>query len=93
MVIIAQHFVFDPETFWASASQVISSLPPNLKLHAVFPSKDLKSGTCIWEAERVEEVQEFLDNAVGNISRNVCYQVAEEIAIGLPQQAKQEAMS
>lgn len=93
MFIIAQHFINEPEEFWAKAQQVASSTPPNLKLHAVFPSKDLKTGTCIWEADSVNEVQNFLDNATANMAKNVCYEVKEELAMGLPEKSRKEAFS
>jgi hypothetical protein len=93
MLVIAHHFIHEPDTFWASAPQIIATMPSDLKLHSVFPSKDLKTGTCVWEAANVDEVQVFLDNALGKISRNVCYEVNEEIAIGLPQRNVQEVLA
>ena len=92
MIVIAHHFIQEPEAFWNAAKQVTASLPSHLKLHSVFPSSDLKTGTCVWEASNAGEVQEFLDNNVGQISRNVCYEVNEEMAIGLPQKAAAEAL-
>ena len=92
MFVIAHHFVQEPEEFWASAQQVISSIPSSLKLHSVFPSEDLKTGTCIWEAANAGEVQEFLDNILGKMAKNVCYEVKEEIAMGLPQKTMKEAV-
>ena len=91
MFVIAHHFVQEPETFWASAPQVLSAIPPHIKLHSVFPSKDLKTGTCIWEAPSAGEVQELVDSILGKMSKNVCYEVNEEVAIGLPQKTMAEA--
>jgi hypothetical protein len=71
----------------------MSSIPAGLKLHSVFPSKDLKTGTCVWEASGAGEVQDFLDNKFGNVVKNVCYEVNEEIAYGLPQKTMEEALS
>ena len=93
MFVIAHHFIHEPEEFWASAQQVTSSIPQTLKLHAIFPSKDLKTGTCIWEGPSVSKVQEFLDTATGTMAKNVCYEVKEEIALGLPQRTMTEAVS
>jgi hypothetical protein len=93
MLVIAHHFIHEPDTFWASAPEIIASMPYNLKLHSVFPSKDLKTGTCVWEAPNVGDVQAFLDNALGKMSKNECYEVNEEIAIGLPQKTAQEVLS
>jgi hypothetical protein len=87
MLVIAHHFIQQPEEFWAAAQQVTSSLPDTLKLHSVFPSKDLRTGTCVWEAATVNEVQNFLDTMTGGMAKNVCYEVNETIAMGLPKKA------
>ena len=92
MLVIAHHFIQNPDAFWGKAKEVTSSLPVGLKIHSVFPSADLKTGTCVWEAPRVEDVQRFLDDSVGNISRNVCYEVREEYATGLPTRGLEEAL-
>jgi hypothetical protein len=93
MLVIAHHFIQNPEEFWKIAQQTIPSLPQNLKLHSVFPSEDLKTGTCVWESSGVSEVQDFLDKALGHVSKNVCYEVKEEMAIGLPHKTMEETLS
>jgi hypothetical protein len=60
MFVIAHHFIQEPEEFWSLAQQVNTSIPAPLKLHSVMPSRDLKTGTCIWEAPNAGEVQTFL---------------------------------
>lgn len=85
MFVIAHHFIQQPEEFWATAQQGTTALPDHLKLHAVFPSRDMQTGTCIWEAASVNDVQAFLDERMGNMARNVCYEVNETMAMGLPQ--------
>ena len=85
MLVIAHHNISDPEAFWKSAKENTTSLPGSLKLHAVYPSKDKKTGTCIWEAENVNEVQSFIDKIVGNYAKNFCYELNENEAMGMPQ--------
>jgi hypothetical protein len=87
MLVIAHHDVQDPQTFWTTAQNVGSIMPAGLKLHSVFPSKDMKTGTCVWEAPSVEEVQKFLDDNVGNVSKNTCYEVDSATAVGAPAMA------
>lgn len=87
MLVIAQHKINDPEKFWSMAESITTTLPLYLKLHSVFPSMDKKSGTCIWEAASVNDVQKFLDENVGSISENFCYEVNQQASIGLPQKA------
>jgi hypothetical protein len=91
MLVIAHHNIQNTEKFWATAKTLTNVLPPNLKLHSVFPSTDLKTGTCIWEAPSVHDVQKFLDDSVGNISRNFCYEVNVAAAVGLPKIAMEAA--
>lgn len=93
MFVIAHHFINEPEEFWAAAQQFIPSIPPGFKIHSVFPSRDLKTGTCVWEAGSVGEVQNLLDNATGKMAKNVCYEVNEAIALGLPQMTIKETLS
>ena len=84
MLIIAHHDIQDPGTFWSAAQNIGSIMPSNLKLHSVFPSADMKTGTCVWEAGSVDEVQKFLDDNVGNVSKNTCYEVNASAAMGAP---------
>lgn len=84
MLIIAHHNVSDPEGFWAAAKQVTTTLPAGLKLHGVYPATDGKTGTCLWEAETVQEVQQFLDERAGKFAKNFCYEVNVKDSLGLP---------
>lgn len=93
MFVIAHHFIQEPEAFWASAQDVLAAIPPHIKLHSVYPSSDLKTGTCVWEAPNAEEVQNLVDSILGKMSKNVCYEVNEAVAIGLPQKKAEEAIS
>jgi len=84
MLVIAHHNISDPEGFWAAAEKVTTSLPANLKLHGVYPAVDAKTGTCLWEAENVQQVQDFLDKNAGQYAQNFCYEVNVEKSMGLP---------
>ena len=84
MLVIAHHNISDPQSFWSAAEEVTKNLPRNLKLHGVYPAKDGNTGTCLWEAESVQEVQLFLDKHAGKYAKNFCYEVDEEKSIGLP---------
>ena len=59
-------------------------MPKELHLHAVYPSKDMLRAVCVWDAESVEAVDNFLTETFGDIVRNECYNVIAEVAIGLP---------
>jgi hypothetical protein len=85
MLVIAHHDIQDAEKFWAGAKEM--TLPSHLKIHSVFPSTDLMTGTCVWEAPSANDVQKFLDENVGSISKNTCYEVNEAAAMGTPKTA------
>lgn len=84
MLIIAHHNISAPEAFWSAASEVTKNLPENLKVLSVFPARDAMTGTCLWQADSVQEVQEFLDKNAGQYARNFCYEVDETKSVGLP---------
>ena len=90
MLIIAHHNVSDPEGFWTAAKQVATNLTGSLKLHGVYPATDLKTGTCLWEADSVKEVQDFLDTNAGKFAKNLCYEVKVNESMGLPKIPMQE---
>ena len=84
MLIIAHHNVNDVENFWTAAKAVSQNLPSGLSLHAIYPSTDGKTGTCIWEADSVSDVQNFLDENAGKLAKNLCYEVNVSGSVGLP---------
>lgn len=85
MLVIAQHAIKNPEVFWEKAKELTSGLPSTLKLHAVYPSEDMNTGVCLWEAHTIEEVQKFLDENVGDSAKNICYKVNISASMGLPE--------
>ena len=91
MLIIAHHNISDPESFWSAAEKVTTELPGSLKIIGVYPSTDAKTGTCLWEADSVDEVQQFLNQNAGQYAKNVCYEVNVEKSIGLPSAKLTEA--
>ena len=94
MLVIAQHTkITDPQAFWAKAQSVIGATPAGTSVLSVFPSQDGKTGTCIWEAQNVEELQQFLDTASEGMATNFCYEVNEAAAIGLPERKKEAVLN
>ena len=84
MLVIAQHTIQDPKTFWSTAQSLNAMMPEDLILLSVFPSKDMKAGTCVWEGPSADAVQQFIDTYVGHVSKNFCYEVDEVNAMGMP---------
>lgn len=86
MFIIADHFIKDPDAFWSLVNAKMSEIPPELHFHSVYPSADLRRAVCLWDAESVEAVDNFLTETFGDIVRNECYSVKTEVAVGLPKE-------
>lgn len=84
MLIIVHHNISNPAEFWKTAKELTDHLPTSLKLHGVYPSKDAKSGTCLWQGNSAQEVQQFLDKHVGKFAKNFSYEVNIKESIGLP---------
>ncbi|MGZ3956205.1 MAG: hypothetical protein ACXVLT_16425 [Flavisolibacter sp.] len=84
MFIIADHFIKDADAFWSTVKNKMDEMPKELHLHAVYPSNDMMRAVCVWDAENVETVDNFLTETFGDVVRNECYKVNVEAAIGLP---------
>ncbi len=82
MYIIAEHEISNPKTFWDTAKS--AKLPSHLKLHQTLPNREGTKAVCLWEASRVDEVKDFVEKALGNVSRNTYFAVEAENAMGLP---------
>ena len=94
MLVIAQHTnITDPAAFWAKAQTVIGNTPAGTNVLSVFPSQDGKTGTCVWEAGSVDELQKFLDTASEGMATNFCYEVNEAAGIGLPDRKKETVLN
>ena len=94
MLVIAQHTkITDPQAFWAKAQAVIGATPEGSTVLSVFPSQDGKTGTCIWEAQSADQLQQFLDVASEGLATNFCYEVNEAVAMGLPDRKKEAVLN
>lgn len=85
MYVLVEHHIKDPSAFWPTdVEEFKAALPPNLKLHHAFAARDGNHGACLWEAESVDAVRDFLDPAMGDSSRNVYYEVVNREGIATP---------
>jgi len=70
MYVLVHHHVTDPEDFWATAQAALDRLPAELQLHQTLSARDGRRATCLWEADSVEAVREFIESALGAYSQN-----------------------
>lgn len=82
MFIAIEFGVHKPAEFQECADKVFP-LPQGLYVHQ-FPATDLSRAVCRYEAPSVEQLRDYLDNALGDSSTQRYFPFAEEQAIGLP---------
>lgn len=47
-----------------------------------YPSQDRTEAVCLWEADSVDAVRDYLDSLIEKASENAFFQVSSEHAIG-----------
>lgn len=86
MYVLVIHNVTDRQNFFETAQQAIPQIPDNLKLHLTVPARDGAKAVCVWEAESVTDVRDFLEPALGDYARNDYYEAENHEGIALPTQ-------
>ena len=82
MYIVALQEIFDPRTFWDNARS--TPIPDHLTLHQILPNEDGTQAVCLWEADSLDQVRDFVEEAAGHASITRFFPVAAERAVGLP---------
>ena len=86
MLILVNHKINNPGSFWASAQESLPKLPEaNVKrVLQVLPNADMTEATCLWEADSIDTLNSYLRSKVGDSSREIYYEVNTANAMGLP---------
>ena len=85
MYIIVQHRITAPAGFQALGEEPSPDRPAHWRLVHALPSRDGLLCICLWEAESVEVLREFIERAYARVSVNDYYEVDEQNAMGLMQ--------
>jgi hypothetical protein len=82
MYVVAQHQIRDPQAAFSRGEKLIRNegAPAGVRGLQFYPSRDRSAVTCLWEADSVESIQEYVDTTLGNSSLNSCYEVDPEQA-------------
>lgn len=95
MYVVVHHHIKNPEIAFPRGERLISGegAPEQVKVLQFYPSQDLSTVTCLFEADSAQSVQGWVDGTLGDSSDNTCYPVAEEQAfaerpLGLPASPK-----
>jgi hypothetical protein len=88
MHVVVQHRITDPEKFFSmDAEEVGEGGPPGVQGRQFFPSQDRSVAVCLWEAESIDTLGDYLDPATAGASENTYFEVDRELAMGLPEAA------
>jgi hypothetical protein len=88
MHIVVQHRITDPERFFSgSAEEVAGGGPPGVQGRQFFPSSDRSVAVCLWEADSIGTLRDYLDSVTAGAAENSYFEVDRERAMGLPETA------
>ena len=85
---VIRHYISDPAKWDRSVKNIMSMIeeqrmPKGLKPLEYLPSVDGRNADCVWEADSLAGLQQFMDRELA-VARNEYFEVKAEAAIGLP---------
>ncbi len=94
MYVIVEHQIKDPRTAFPRGERMKrgEDAPRGARVLQFYPSRDGSAVACLWEADSLDAIQEYVDATLGDSSTNRCYEVDAEQAfserpLGLAQSA------
>ena len=77
MYVVVQHTILNPPDAFSRGEKLIKNqgAPDGTRVLQFYPAQDGSHATCLWESNRVADVQWFVDDTLGDSSRNLCYEV------------------
>lgn len=87
MFIAIQHQIHNPAKFQECAKNVFP-LPEELHVHHFFPSIDMKTAVCLYEAPSVKALSNYLESKLSEASTQQYFPVNPGNAIGIPRVVK-----
>lgn len=84
MFVLIHHEIHDPAIFWSTAEEAIATIPDDLLLHTTISAADGTCATCVWEANSVARVREFVETALGAFATNRYAEAENREGVTLP---------
>lgn len=92
MHVVIQHRIKDPEQFFAGdAEQVATGGPTGVRGLQFLVSQDKSAAVCLWEADSVENLRNYMEELTGSSADNTYFEVDAEMSQGLPEAARASA--
>ncbi len=85
MIIVVKHQISNPAAFWESAQKSLPNLPEAgvTRVLQVMPNENMNEATCVWEAESIEVLDNYLRSKVNDWSSETYQVVNIANAMGL----------
>jgi hypothetical protein len=82
MYVAVVHHFQDPPTAFARGEKLVMNegAPAGARGLQFYPSTDGTVAACLWEADSVDAIQEYVDSTLGDSSVNTCFEVNAEQA-------------
>jgi hypothetical protein len=89
MHVVVRHYINDSAKWERGVKNIMSMveqqrLPAGVKPLQYLPGVDGRHADCVWEANSVATVRDFLDRETAGAARNEYFEVKADAAIGLP---------
>jgi hypothetical protein len=89
MYVSVHHTITDPQKWGQTAQNIMAMtqqgrLPQGLKGLMYLPSVDGRRADCVWEANSVDALKNFLERETGKAARNEYIPIQADSAFGLP---------
>jgi hypothetical protein len=77
MYVVVQHTFLKPPDAFTRGEKLIKNegAPDGTTGLQFYPARDGSGATCLWESNSVADVQSYVDDTLGDSSRNHCYEV------------------
>jgi hypothetical protein len=85
MIIVVNHKIGNPGNFWTSAQESLPKLPEAgvTRVLQVMPNAAGTEATCVWEADSIETLDNYLRSKVQDWSSEQYHEVNTSNAMGL----------
>jgi hypothetical protein len=93
MYVSVHHMITDPQKWGQVTHRMMAvveqgQLPQGLKALMFLPGADGRKADCLWEAQSLDTLRNFLDGEIGTAARNDYFQINAAAAFGLPGQVE-----
>lgn len=85
------HRIKDASAAFSRGERLMEDAPAGITGREFYPSKDMTTATCLWEAESLDALRDYIDSTLGDSSENTYFEVNTENATGLPKEAATSA--